>query len=85
MAFNPNETTLEEGLELVNKLQKELRIDKTKIFTSKDVPNLYRHKTAQVTNVPEGFSKVILPFYVKRSHFLHLIWGTQCAGTKALP
>jgi len=79
MAFNPNETTLKEGLELVNKLQKELQIDKTKIFTSKDVPNLYKHKTAQVTNVPPGFNKIILPFSTTKEATFYISSGAPNA------
>ena len=75
MAFNPNEMTLQEGLELVNKLQKELRIDKTKIFTSKDVPDLYLNKSAKVTNVPSGFSKIMLPFSTSKEATFYISSG----------
>jgi hypothetical protein len=83
MAFNPNETTLQEGLELVNKLQKELRIDKTKIFTSKDIPNLYKNNTAQVTNVPSGFNKIILPFSTSREATFYISSGAPNAQVPA--
>ncbi len=75
MAFDPNEMTLEEGLKLVREIQADLKIDPTKIFTSKAVGDLYKNKKTLVTNVPPGFSKILLPVSTSKQATFYISSG----------
>jgi quercetin dioxygenase-like cupin family protein len=75
MSFNPNQMTLKEGLELVKEIQADLRLDTSKIFTSKQAGNLYKNKKALVTNVPGGFSKIMLPISTSKEATFYISAG----------
>lgn len=60
--FDPNRSSMASCLERIAQIRKDLRIKDDKIFTSKDVKSLWSHKRAVVSNIPDGFNKVILPF-----------------------
>jgi len=79
MSFNPNELTLKEGLELVKDIQSNLRLDTSKIITSKQAGDLYKNKKANVTNVPEGFSKIILPISTSKEATFYISSGAPNA------
>jgi hypothetical protein len=79
MSFDPNQLTLKEGLHLVKEIQADLRLDSSKIFTSRQAGNLYANKKALVTNVPNGFNKVILPFSTSKEATFYLSSGAPNA------
>lgn len=79
MSFNPNQLTLQEGLELVKEIQKDLGLDMNRIVTSRDVGDLYNNKKTQVTNVPPGFNKILLPFSTSRQATFYLSSGAPNA------
>jgi hypothetical protein len=75
MAFNPNETTLKEGLERVRQVQTELGLDTSKIFTSKDAGDLYNNPKTLVTNIPNGFTKIMLPISTTKEATFYISAG----------
>jgi quercetin dioxygenase-like cupin family protein len=75
MAFDPNGMTLKEGLELVKELQAELHLRTSEIFTSRQAGDLYKNKKALVTNVPDGFSKIILPIATSKEATFYVSSG----------
>jgi len=60
--FNPNAKSLSACLELVASLSRRLGVDHGRIFTSKDVPQIWSDEQSKISNIPDGFNKVILPF-----------------------
>jgi hypothetical protein len=75
MTFNPNEISLKEGLERIEKMQAELGLDKRRIFTSRGVGNLYKNPLSAVTNVPSGFTKIMLPFSTSKEATFYISSG----------
>jgi hypothetical protein len=62
MAFNPNASTLADCLARVTSIKKRLGMDHGRIFTSRDVGQIWTDKESIVSNIPTGFYKVMLPF-----------------------
>jgi hypothetical protein len=60
--FDPNRNKMSACLERINDLKKKLKIDDSKIYTSKDFAGIWNEKSALIDNIPGGFNKVILPF-----------------------
>jgi hypothetical protein len=62
MTFKPNKNPLSSCLSTIAQIQHDLNLDKTKIFTSHEAGDLYTHHHAHISNIPSGFSKILLPF-----------------------
>ena len=73
MTFNPKEVrTLEEGIQLIRRVQSDLGLSKNAIFTSVDVERAGGHPELRVTNIPAGFNKTMLPFYTEEAATFYL-------------
>ena len=76
MTFNPKEVkTLAEGIELIKRVQSDLGLSQDVIFTSIDVARAGGHSDLQVTNIPSGFSKTMLPFFTDGAATFYLSSG----------
>ena len=70
-----NMKTLAEGIKMIEGVQLDLGISQDKIFTSIDVGNLGGHPDLRVSNIPNGFSKTMLPFFTDGAATFYLSSG----------
>ncbi|WP_339164313.1 hypothetical protein [Methylobacterium bullatum] len=64
MAFNPNQKTLAACIAEIKNMQSSRGYKINSIFTSKDVKDIWNDKELNVSNVPGGFNKIMLPFFL---------------------
>ena len=71
--FNPNQKSLSACIADIQSIQKEFGIDTDKIVHSRD-PKVAKllYKKLAVENVPEGFSKTMLPIHLEKSSTLYI-------------
>ncbi len=67
--FDPNQVSFAQGEVRVEGVLRKHKIDLNKIFTSRDKHIQPVLKELAIRNVPEGFTKVQLPFVFPRSQF----------------
>lgn len=59
--FDPNRNKLGVCLDQIKVIQQEMGISTSRIFTSRDIKDLWNSQAA-VSNIPSGFNKIMLPF-----------------------
>ena len=67
--------TLAQGIELIEQVQKDLGLSQKDIFTSIDAERSGGHPDLRVTNIPNGFSKTMLPFFTDGAATFYLSSG----------
>ncbi|MEO8609434.1 MAG: cupin domain-containing protein [Chloroflexota bacterium] len=71
--FNPNKLTFDEGLELIRQPMEQLGVKtKGRIITSRDEDVRRITESLRVTNVPDGFTKWMLPIYLESASQLYI-------------
>ncbi|ANL70410.1 cupin domain-containing protein [Rhizobium phaseoli] len=64
MAFQPNKMKFDEGLELLEKAARKAGVNRTKILTSRDSDVRAAIADLQITNIPDGFTKWMIPTFM---------------------
>jgi hypothetical protein len=80
MAFDPNRLTFEDGVKLIDKARQKAELSTNKILTSRDKEARDAIKLLEVKNVPDGFTKWMLPIYLtehSQQYFSYAAPGTK--------
>ena len=76
MTFNPNKSTIQRCLAEIRKIQTNHQIDISKIITSRDITcREIAYSILKVDNVPEGFTKTMLPVFFESATTMYISSG----------
>lgn len=80
MTFNPNKSTIERCIVQLREVQAKHKINTKTILTSRDpICRKLAYSTLNVENVPEGFTKTMLPVFFEDATTLYISSGAPGA------